>query len=96
MRANTKGQTVVCIAVASTASLHFVAVVDGTADDIRHLLRGLGVSENSGCHWEIQVVDRTARAKERISLECDQARVVAHGREEAVVADNAGRITHDD
>lgn len=82
--------------MASAAGLHFVAIANSTADNIRNLLRGLGIGENSWYHWEIQVVDWTARAEGEISIECDQVRIVAHGREQAVVAGNAVSIAHGD
>lgn len=83
--------------MASTACLDFVPIVDRTADGIRNLLFGLGVGKDCRCHWEIQVVDRAARAKREVTMECDQVGVVAHGCEKAVVAGNAAVSTaHDD
>lgn len=81
--------------MASTACLHFVAIVDCTADNIRHLLWALGICEDRRRHWKVQVVDRTVRAEEEASMECDLVGVVAHRCEEAVVAGNAVSIAHD-
>lgn len=89
-----KAQTVVSVAVAATAGLHLVAIASSTADNLGHLIRRLGVCENSGCHWKVQVVDWTARTKHRIPRENDLVGAITRSCEKAVVTGHAVSIAH--
>jgi hypothetical protein len=89
-----KRETVVSIAVASTACLNLVTIVDRAANDVRDLTARLGVCENHWSYRDIQVVKRDMQCKESLSSKGHQRRVVPHGCQKAVVAGDALDVSH--
>lgn len=93
---STRVWTIVAVAVASAVSLHFMAKLCSTRDDLSNLLLCVWIGDGNWHNGKIQIVDRNLSSKKRVSLERQQGRVVAHCRHQAVAHGGAVRKAHFD
>lgn len=89
-----KGQTVISIAMSTTACLNFVPIVDRAADDASDLFGRTGIRDGRWNHGGVQVVKRDMGCEEEVSSKDDPGRVMSYGCQEAVVAGDALDVSH--